>query len=606
MAGIALNLAVQKDKDGHALMRQMAKPRSRKVAEDGTETYTWWDDEARRQRLYAYCDQDVLAECALDEVVPQLSARERKIWELDQHINDKGVALDVPNIRKLTRAVEIAKADLDKQLSILTEGQVSKTSQSVALAAWIMSKGVACTSVAASEHEDLLIETDGLLYPDLSARIRKALELRALGAKSSTAKLKTMEATTCRDGRSRGTLYYSGTVQHRWAGRLWQPQNLKRVDPDEDGSDIETVAKLCETVTDPKELVRAVNIIVGEPMQLFSKSLRSMIVAGKDNTLVGGDKSNIEGRINAWLAGEHWKIKAFRDYDAGQGPDLYRLSYSRSFGAPIETVKGEKRQVGKVQELSLGYQGSVGAFIDMGKNYRVKPEDIAKIIYPMTSEDDWKAVEKTYKTSPRKHGLDSFHWTALKIVVNGFRKANSAIMQGWWDLQDAAIEAVASPGKIVPVYQGRVRYLYSRGFLWCSLASGSVIAYCRPRIVITTEKVVLDDGTEYERTKHSVHYEGYEAERKIWSRHNALYGGQQCAHVVSGFARDAMVEDMFAATEAGLPIVLTVHDELLTEVSPYPGLAERLREIMVRVPRWIDDAGLPMAAKTWEQPRYAK
>ena len=70
-------------------------------------------------------------------------------------------------------------------------------------------------------------------------------------------------------------------------------------------------------------------------------------------------------------------------------------------------------------------------------------------------------------------------------------------------------------------------------------------------------------------------------------------------------ARDVLVEAMFRAEEAGYPLVLTVHDELICET---PDDAEHteagLEEIMAVVPEWA--TGLPVAAGTWEDYRYAK
>ena len=57
----------------------------------------------------------------------------------------------------------------------------------------------------------------------------------------------------------------------------------------------------------------------GRVMETLSRSLRAMFVAAPGHVLVGGDFSNIEGRINAWMAGEQWKLDAFRAYDAGIG-----------------------------------------------------------------------------------------------------------------------------------------------------------------------------------------------------------------------------------------------------------------------------------------------
>jgi DNA polymerase len=601
VAAVALRAEARKDTEGKALMRKLAKPR--KTTPDGD--LIWHDDPAELEKLYAYCDQDVEAETAIDQLVSAMSQRERAIWILDQKINDRGIKLDVPVIRSLMEAVEACTRQLDAEMHLVTDGALSSCSQAAALAKWITSQGVPCTSVAASEHEDILWSVHYLPDDSVGRNIRHALELRERAAKASTAKLKRMLACVNSDGRSRGTLHYCGTIQRRWSGRLWQPHNLKRVQ-EEDGPDIEIARSLAAAHLAPVQLAAAVNIITGrEPMEVFSRCLRSMIVAEKGHTLVGGDLTNIEGRINAWLWGEKWKLAAFRDFDAKRGPDLYRMSYSRSFGTPIEEVTGSKRQVGKVQELSLGYQGSVGAYINMGKNYGVRPEDIRKIVQPITDCEVWNNIAAQYKSSPQKHGLPLDQWTALKIVVKGWRTAHPLITQGWWDLQDAAVEAVSWPGRIVPVAGGRVRYLCSRGFLWCVLPSSTVIAYCRPRIVTTKEEVENEDGTVWERRRQVVHYEGSDAGR--WHEHNALYGGQQCAHVVSGIARDIMADCMLAADRQGFPLILTVHDELLAEVPIGSDLnADLLCEIMSQVPACIDDGDLPMAAKTWQGPVYVK
>jgi DNA polymerase len=80
----------------------------------------------------------------------------------------------------------------------------------------------------------------------------------------------------------------------------------------------------------------------------------------------------------------------------------------------------------------------------------------------------------------------------------------------------------------------------------------------------------------------------------------------QCENNVQAIARDVLVEGMFEAEARGYEIVLTVHDELLTETPLTGGMysPEELKEIMSTVPAWCE--GLPLAAKTWRGMRYDK
>lgn len=619
-AGHVLGIEQQKDKAGHANMLVLAKPR--KTHPDGR--IEWADTPERLELQYSYCVQDVAAETEIDTKVPPLSVRERLVWELDQKINDRGIMLDVETIRAAGKVIATEKTRLDAALSEATGGAVTAVTQAVRLRNWISARGIPCAGLG-KDNISAVLRAAREAGDDA---VLRALAIRKEGAKSSTAKLGAMLACVCADGRARGLLAYHGASTGRWAGRLIQPQNLYRTDPEEDGDDIRDVIGLLSGEISPANKAKAIQLLLGQSATvMIAKCLRSMFIAMPGTRFVGGDLSNIEGRVAAWITGEQWKVDAFRAYDEKRGPDLYRVAYARSFGvADPATVTGQRRQVGKVTELSLQYQGSVGAWIKMAANYGVAPADVVEVVRIAVPEEAWFSVAMTYPHANDKHGLPMNEWTAIKLIVKGWRDAHGRLVQGWWDLQDAAIEAVANQGAVVPVLDGKVRYVSARGFLWCSLPSGRVLAYFNPRVVTAdTSYIEMPDGArikidelfEYEekaalegggvlvrQSRRRVDYEGYEGEKKRWATMN-LYGGMQFNHIVQGTARDIMVDGMLEADRRGYPLVLTVHDELLAECPKGFGSADELAEIMSTVPAWVV-GDLPLAAKAWEDVRYAK
>lgn len=199
--------------------------------------------------------------------------------------------------------------------------------------------------------DDLTKSTVGnLLRGDLDERARELLNIRQQAAATSPAKYKVLLQSTSADGRLRGTIQFCGASRTgRDAGRIFQPQNLPRPSLDASTIDmgIEAMKLDCE------------DLLFDNVSDLCTSAIRGALVAEPKHKLVVADLSNIEGRVLAWLAGEEWKLKAFRDFDAGTGHDLYVMAYAQSFQiSPEEVVRNKKygdgsmRQIGKVQELA--------------------------------------------------------------------------------------------------------------------------------------------------------------------------------------------------------------------------------------------------------------
>lgn len=601
----ALGTVNVKDKEGHALMQRMCRPRA--FLPDGT--IVWWDDEDRVRRQELYQEQDVRTEHECDEMLPPLTDLQRATWEFDQVINERGVHIDHVAVERAAALVEYAKKQNDKIMREITSRNVSKCSKDAELIAWLNSRGVDCTSLKKGEVDDVLYMAT--LAMDQIAH--DAIKLRQAAWKTSTAKYRAMQLCVSIDNRIRGLLNYHGASTGRWAGRLVQPQNFPRLDHENEVL-VQKINWLIELLHDQSLSIRDVYELMAsvygplDVLDTLSKALRAMIVAEDGNKLVGGDFSNIEGRVNAWLANERWKLDAFREFDAGTGPDLYKLAYAKSFGVSVEEVgKGQKRQIGKVQELALGYQGSIGAFLTMGGTYGVNPFDISGPVMAATSPEQWDATALEYhRKGQNNFGLYEKEWTALKVIVNNFRSANKAIVQSWWDYQDAAIEAVQTPGLVVHVADNRVYYYSDGQCLWCVLPSGRMLCYMSPRIHSVMEEYTDRNGETRQRWKHSVRFMGRDSLTKQW-KELSLYGGLQCENIVQAVAYDIMVDSMFKVEAVGFPIILTVHDELLAEVPLRSNwlTPELFEATMADIDQTIY-SGLPIAVAAWQDKRYVK
>jgi DNA polymerase len=626
--GQALHTNTQKDTEGAALMMRMARPRRVVTVDEDSyvayhasaladpHTYTfdtsdrtlnappiciWWNEPAKLDRLHDYCDDDVRTECDADALIPALSATERKLWLLTEEMNDRGIKIDHDMVERAMAVGEVAKKHLNREMARITGGAVKTCTNAKALVEWMQGRGTACTSVAKGKMEELEIEIQG----QADARALEALEIRKRGMRSSTTKLKAMLACECADGRARGQIQHHGANTGRAAGRLIQPQNLFRIDQERDLPTVQQVYDALEQFPDPVEAHDVIAMMHGDVLLSLAKSMRGQFIAEEGHELIVGDLSNIEGRLNAWFAGEAWKLQAFRDYDAKTGPDLYLVAYAKSFGIPVSEVKKWMRQIGKVQELALGYQGSVGAFINMAANYGLKPQELADAVHRTIDMAQWLNVGRGYEAAckaGRGYGLTAVQWTGLKIIVDGFREANPAIVQSWWDGQDAALAATDAPGTIAACCHGRVKYLHSKGFLWCQLPSGRLLGYANARMVETREKVEATAEREaYHRTKRSVHFERYHQKKWITS---SLYGGLQCNNWVQGFARCILKDGQLRLAAAGYPLNLEVHDENVSEVLAGFGSEAEFAALMARhEPHYAD---VPLAVKAGRDRRYVK
>lgn len=552
-AAPAAGIDLAKDMTGRRLMLQMARPR--KVEGD---KIIWWDDPDKRARLIAYCKTDVEVERALDKRLRPLSESELALWHLDQRINDRGVLVDEALANAAKAIVAQAQDHLDAQMREKTDYAVSRCSNRNQLVAWVRAQGVECDSVAKAAMETLL-EEDSPIPP----HVREVLLVRQEAAKASVAKINALlNGKSPEDDRAKGLLQFHAATTGRWGGRRFQPQNLRR--PEE--SDIDTLIEV--VATGDHEFV-AMNY--PQPLSAVADTLRGMLIAAPGHKIVAADYSNIEGRVLAWLAGEEWKLKAFRAFDDGTGHDLYKITAGSILGKRPEDIdKGERQSYGKVPELALGYQGGLGAFKTMGANYGVDLPD-----------------------------------EQVEAIKNGWREAHPRIKQFWYDMENAAVAAVRDKGSVQSV--GRIRFKVAGSFLFMRLPSGRFLSYPYPEVrTFDTPWGEPKEGLTYFSTI-DVSKRGKivddEKNSSTWARIKT-YGGQIVENATQAVARDVMADAMPRLESAGYPVVLTVHDEVVCEVPADRGSKEEMEQIMCELPEWA--RGLPVAAEGMVSERYRK
>lgn len=553
-AAAALGITERKDSVGHRIMLQLSQPKD--FIDGKAIWYELGDYLEKYAALYRYCMQDLRVERMLGERMLDLSPREWKIWELDQKINDRGIFVDVKGAKGALAVAELEQVRLNAEMKKLTNNAVSSCSAVTQLTDFLKWNGVKIEGVAAADIVEILA-LEGL--PEVC---KKAVLLRREFAKSSVAKLKPMIISSGPDQRVRGLFQYHGAQQTgRWAGRRLQPQNLPR--PKLKHADIEKAAELFGS-KDPAAFHAQILDKNLKPLHIVADCLRAFLSSGPGSDLMCSDLANIEGRMAAWIAGEEWKLKAFEDFDKGVGPDTYILAYSKSFHTPIEQVTKDQRQIGKVEELSLQFQGGKGAFKQMGKNYGV------------TVSDD-----------------------EAEVIKVGWREAHPKIVSMWYDLERAAICAVQNPGRIIAVRPNhvgvKIQYLVSGSFLFCRLPSGRAICYAYPK--------VQPFETPWGAMKDGLTYWGVSSQGNKWELQKT-YGGSLFENIVQASSRDILADGMLALDALGYNIVLHVHDEIGVEEKKETRSLEEVERVMCVSSPWA--VGLPIAAKGWRGVRYRK
>ncbi|MDJ0304723.1 DNA polymerase [Dehalobacter sp.] len=527
--GLVLKLDKQKLTEGRDLIKFFCQPCApTKVNGQRTRNYPYHAPD-KWSLFKKYNARDVEAELSIQAKLAKYPLPD-SIWDeyhLDQEINDRGVALDMALVEEAIEMDGRSHAELTTAMKRLTELENPNSVQQ--MKQWLSDNGLETATLGKKVVAELLKTAP----PGLS----EVLSLRQQLAKSSVRKYQAMENAVCADGRARGMFqFYGANRTGRWAGRLIQMQNLPQ--------------NHLEDLAEARALVRcgdfdALQMLYEDVPDTLSQLIRTAFVPRSGVKFIVSDFSAIEARVIAWLAGEQWRQDVF-----ATGGDIYCASASQMFKVPVEKhgVNGHLRQKGKIAELALGYGGSVGALKAMGALDMGLTED------------------------------------ELPTLVAAWRQSNPHIVQFWWDVDKAAMEAVRN--KNTNSTHG-ITFSCQSGLLFITLPSGRKLAYVKPRI------------GENKFGGSCITYEGVGGTKK-WERLDS-YGPKLVENIVQATARDILCYAM--QTLRCCSIVMHIHDELVIEADPRMSLTA-VCEQMGRTPSWAK--GLLLRADGYECDFYKK
>ena len=540
----ALGLPVQKDKEGHALMLRLCRPR--KTNEDGS--YVWWNVPEKLERLYAYCRNDVAVEKSASKYLRRLDPPEREIWLLDARINDRGFHFDRDLVLAAQEIASEGTRRANSHLEEITGGAVATVTNSGNLRKWLAEQGIETDSVDKKHVSEMMDD------PTLPEKVRFALQVRVDGARSSVAKLKSMLEYAGNTERLCGMLMYHGAGTGRWSGKGPQIQNFPR-----------------GTVTAPESYIPFVMEnrydeigMTGEhPLAVVTSLLRACLNAEPGCDLIAGDYSAIEARVLAVLAGQQDEVELFF-----RGEDVYKYMAAKLFKVPVAEVTKFQRQTGKFAVLGCGYGMGAAKAITAGNGPA----------YGLSLDED-----------------------SAKAIVDAYRMTHPAVVQFWKDTNDALVEATKTPG--VPIdfgANGILRAFVTGNYLYVRLPSKRVLCYPAPSVVLSEMPWSTDDKPAW---RDALQFYGVDSFNRQWGPIRT-YGGMAVENIVQAVARDFLAESMLRLEAAGYPVVASVHDEIVVEVPEGFGTETEFKALMTNGADWT--RAFPMSVESYRAKRFKK
>ena len=525
-------------------------------------------------KFVAYCAVDVDREYAVSAYLGPLPEFEERVFWMDQRINMRGIRLNSESINNAREIATKRAAELAERFKEITGLQPTQRDK---VMDWFESQDCPLMNMKAEYLQEVLDGEHNFMPTGLAL---EALKIRMSHAKASTKKLDAMARNRSKDGRARFQVRYHGAGTGRWTGTGFQPLNMNK--GYEDVNPAQLVADLA--FRDPKIL----DMLYGDAMDAVSKATRHHIVPESGSRIMAGDYVSVEAVILACLAGEQWKIEAFH-----RGDPIYELMGCSIHNLPqsaldlalrdkkaFKDMYPAQRFDGKTGELAFGYGGGLGA---------------------------WRNFDSS----------DTHTDERVEEIKNAWRDKHPAIKSFWYALQEAATSAVRSGEReaVVQYLNGQeivneyIAFEMVDEWLTMILPSGKRLWYFAPEIRMGMPK--WHDPKKNEEcaagvcSHRPVAKLTYMAQKEGQWRRVDTYGGKLAENATQAVSREVLVRAMLKLEEAGYSIILSVYDEVVTELKESFGSVAEFTRIMLETrEQWYAD--WPLFVDVWEGYEYKK
>lgn len=587
-----------KDARGERLIQMFSKPSKRSKKDGGGLYFKNWETHPEEWKQFGeYCKQDVAAERALlkklmlYEVYP-LPPRERRLWIIDQKINDRGMPADRRFIENALALATQEKNESIKKMNELTGLENSNSNSQ--LQKWVNAHGYKPKSLGKARVA-FELETNAELEPVA----REVLTLRKTAASTSFKKFSAMLRHICPDNRIRNMFVFMGSSRcGRWSGAAVQPQNMAR--PDKDFEDLQTVDEARDLIYNME--YDKLKTKFGSVLRAVKSTIRTAFVAPNGSTFCVSDKNAIETRVGAWMSGCEPLLDVFK-----KNRDPYVDFAARMEGIPYEVLWADYKSDNQTRKAEAKFKRQVAKPGMLGCIYRLggggwgmkKGEPIKIGLFGYA---DGMGVKMTQE---RAHEIVQFFRSSYHEIVSMwylFEKVIAEVLLAKTDRVEP--RRIGPDGCIVidrldvkdPAFENPVVVLR------IMLPSGRRLHYLNAYID-DCKMPWKDSETGEDVYKKTLFYDGQDQETHQWTVVTA-HGGKTFENVDQGISRDALAEDVLNCDAEGIVIDGHAHDELITEAPQDQDTLEKLVETMSQSVKWAPS--LPMKAEGFAAQYYHK